>query len=141
MNIQRVMGTTCTLHVVHNAFHEGIKDLEHNVNQFSFDLHAWFKISPCKQEDFRNLVDGTDMSALKSLFLRHVSTRWLTLVPVLERILLRWDSAKEYFLTFLPDKEKKEYTNALPKNTRYFFIFMGFFCPKTTCKPGLWEIG
>ena len=44
-------------------------------------------------------------------------SRWLTLAPALERILKRWEDAKDYFLRYLPDK--KEYKKTLPNNKRY----------------------
>ena len=46
-----------------------------------------------------------------------LTQRWLTLCGVLERIVERWDDAKEYFLKYLP--EKKEYKKSLLKNSRY----------------------
>ena len=63
----------------------------------AFDLHAWFKCPPCKEEDFRELSDSTTIED-ESLFLCHVDTRWLTLCLVLERIVERLGDAKEYFL-------------------------------------------
>ena len=80
----------CTLHIMHNAFHIGIKVMSVNIEDLVYDLHAWFKISPCKEEDFRNLNE--EISIDESLFLKHVSTRWLTLSPALQRIQERWDS-------------------------------------------------
>ena len=74
----------CTLHIMHNAFHIGIKVMSVNIEDLVYDLHAWFKISPCKEEDFRNLNE--EISIDESLFLKHVSTRWLTLSPALQRI-------------------------------------------------------
>ena len=74
--------------------------------QLAFDLHAWFKLSPCKQEHFRSLSENTNINEA-SLFLRHVNSRWLTLVSALEKMIARWDDAKTYFLNYLP--AQKEY--------------------------------
>ena len=41
----------CTLHIFHKAFFKGIASLPLDVDQFAFDLHAWFKRRPCKKED------------------------------------------------------------------------------------------
>ena len=105
----------CTLHIVHNAFHKGIVSLD-QVEQLAFDLHAWVKQSPCKIEDFAKPAESTNLEDV-SLFLRYVSTRWLTLSPALERIINRWDDAKKYFLDYLP--RQQEYKRHLPKNKRY----------------------
>ena len=50
---------SCTIHVVHNAFHKGIVGLHQDVEGLAHDLHAWFKHSPSKEEDFRELSDST----------------------------------------------------------------------------------
>ena len=89
------------------------------MEQLAFDLHAWFKQSPCKIEDFAKLAESTNLEDV-SLFLLHVSTRWLTLSPALERIINRWDDAKKYFLDYLP--RQQEYKRHLPKNKRYQHI-------------------
>ena len=52
---------TCTLRIVHNAFQKGINEYGQDSEQLSFDFHAWFRISPCKQEDFRNLSDDLNI--------------------------------------------------------------------------------
>ena len=91
----------CCLHVVHNAFHKGIAAMPYDIEQLPYNLHAWFKNAPCKEEDFRALADDTILED-ESLFMRHISTRWLTLAPALKRIISRWDNAKQYFLTYLP---------------------------------------
>ena len=41
----------------------------------------------------------------KALFYRHGETRWLTLVPALEKVLERGEVSKEYFLEYLPKQE------------------------------------
>ena len=107
---------TCTLHIVHNAFQKGINEYGQDSEQLSFDFHAWFRISPCKQEDFRNLSNDLNIDE-EALFLRHVDSRWLTLAPALERVLKRWEDAKEYFLQYIPSK--KEYKKTLSNNKRY----------------------
>ena len=104
------------------GYHKGIKEMSANIEDLVYDLHAWFKNSPCKEEDFRSLNE--EISIDESLFLKHVSTRWLTLSPALKRILDRWDSCKHYFVTYLPTV--KEYKNTLPKNARYQRILKHF---------------
>ena len=106
----------CNIHMVHNAFRKGIDVYGEEAEKLCFDLHAWFKIAPCKEEDFRTLSDNIFIDD-ESLFLRHINARWLTLVPALERVLVRWEDAKKYFVAFLPFN--KEYKRHLPKNERF----------------------
>ena len=108
----------CTLHIIHKAFFKGIASLPLDVDQFAFDLHVCFKAQPCKKEDFLLLAKGCDLSiCYKTLFLRHVNSRWLTLTPALQRILERWENARNYFLVFLAIDKKKKKDSA--KNDRY----------------------
>ena len=46
-----------------------------------------------------------------------MDSRWLTLAPALEKVLKRWEDAKEYFLQYIPSK--KEYKQTLSNNKRY----------------------
>ena len=80
----------CNLQKCHNAFHKGRdKDSEN----LTFELQAWFKISPCRREDFLQVAFKLQsmeyFSKNKALFYRHVETRWLTLVPAMEKVLER----------------------------------------------------
>ena len=53
---------TCSIHIVTNAFLEGIKCLKGNVNvdQFAIDLHFLFKLSGARREDYRGVSELTD---------------------------------------------------------------------------------
>ena len=53
---------TCSIHIVTNAFLEGIKCLKDNVNvdQFAIDLHFFFKLSGARREDYRGVPELTD---------------------------------------------------------------------------------
>ena len=52
-----------------------------------------------------------------ALFYRHVETRWLTLVPALEKVLERREVSKEYFLEYLP--KQKSFKKVAANNERY----------------------
>ena len=43
---------SCNLHKCHNGFHKGIIVYGKESESLAFDLHSWFKFSPCKREDF-----------------------------------------------------------------------------------------
>ena len=91
--------------------------LGEDVTALVFDLHAWFKNHPCKQEDFVKVAECCIENKNEALFVQHVITQWLTLTPTLRRILERWSAAKTYFLEFLP--QQNDYKQTLKKNERY----------------------
>ena len=110
----------CCLHKCHNRYHKGILLYGHDVENLAFDLHSWFKIAPCKREDFmavaaelQDRVVFQVFACNEALFYRHVETRWLTLVPSLQNIEERWVQSKQYFLVYLPTCKKFETTTEL----------------------------
>ena len=46
--------------------------------------------------EFRYEIVFAVFNKKDSLFYRHVETRWLTLVPALEKVEERWNDAKKY---------------------------------------------
>ena len=112
--------TTCYLHIVHNAFCKGLNLYGEKSGELVFNMHYWFKYAPCKCEDFLKLEQEMDMEINQNLFLCHINSRWLTLLPTIERVLAQLPAAQKYFLDFLP--HKKEYEKTLSKNKRYIRI-------------------
>ena len=72
-------------------------------------MHYWFKYTPCKCEDFLKLEQEMNMEINQNLFLCHINSRWLTLLPAIERVLAQLLAAQKYFLDFLPHKKNKRY--------------------------------
>ena len=74
---------TCSLHIVNNAFLEGLKELKRviNLDEFAIDLHFFMKYSTAQREDYANIVSVTEITA--HFLLRHRTTRWLSLDKVL----------------------------------------------------------
>ena len=107
---------TCCLHLIHNAFHYGCVEYGSEVESLSLHLHGWFKIAPCKREDIAAISD--ELGESNPMFVRHVTSRWLTLVPALEKMEIHWNAAKKYFLEYLPSM-KTEFKNYTSKNERY----------------------
>ena len=111
--------TTCCLHIVHNAFCKGLNMYGEESEELAFDMNYWFINAPCKLEDFPKL-EQMDMEIHKSLFLRHINSRWLTLFAAFEIILSQLPAAQKYLVDFLP--HRKEYGKTLPENKRYMRI-------------------
>ena len=92
---------TCLLHKVHRSFKHRVKSLP--IDQFTVDLHGFFKFLSTRREDYKEMEDGTDFAA--DYALRHSSVRWLTLKFVLVRIIEQWENLRTYFLEFLPKQK------------------------------------
>lgn len=111
----------CNLHVIHNSFREGLKVYGETAEEFALDLFYFFKSSPCKREDFRNVQE--DLGFDEESFVRHIQCRWLTLLPALQRIARNWSAIEDYFLKKLPKQSVENKTQKLlEKNARYLRI-------------------
>ena len=74
------------------------------VDDLTVDIHSFFKISLARREDFKfiQLEEEVDTHT----FLRHVPSRWLTLGPVVDRLIEQWEPLQKYF-TELANKDPK----------------------------------
>lgn len=95
---------TCNLHTVHNAFLRGLEEFGETGTDLVTDVYQFFKKYPSRWEDFENVQNK--VGSPKHRFLKHVSSRWLTLGSATQRLLEQWSSLEEYFFKFIPNKEK-----------------------------------
>ena len=71
---------SCSIHTIHNAFGKGLEKCGKEIEQLCMDLHALFKYSAARCEDFREVRIEMD-------FLQHTVVRWLSIGPAVKRIL------------------------------------------------------
>lgn len=90
----------CVLHVIHNSFKYGCNEFGQRAVNFTVDLFQWFHNYPAREEDYAHIQEELNLEELK--FLRHVESRWLSLVPAVQRILNQFDAIVKYFKDFLP---------------------------------------
>ena len=81
---------SCSLHVVHGAFHSGMLKTSWGMDGVLKALHNLFSDSPAQREDFIKLI-GTETFPL--LFFGH---RWLEKKQVAERTLEIWPHITTY---------------------------------------------
>ena len=108
----------CNVHVVHNGFKHALSEYGQHAEQLALDLFYWFKAHPTRKEDY--FKAQTDLGFDEQLFIRHVQSRWLTLIPALMRIVDNWEPIRSYFLKELPKVASAERTlRVLEKNETY----------------------
>jgi hypothetical protein len=96
---------TCSLHIVHNAFLKGLDKLGEKSSELVLLVYHFFDGWPSRWEDFEEIQGKKKVP--KHRFIKHASTRWLTILPALLRLLEQWDALKEYFLKHIPNQEKR----------------------------------
>ncbi|KAL3195697.1 hypothetical protein MRX96_001819 [Rhipicephalus microplus] len=84
----------CGLHKVHNAFAAGLDSFGAEVESLVTDVHYYFKFAT-RHADMKDLQRDLGVPQLE--FLRHVSSRWLTLLPSVERVLKSYDALTAFF--------------------------------------------
>ena len=81
---------SCTLHAVHNAFGKGIEQYGKDIDNLCVDLHTLFKYSAARREDYKDTQIEFELP--EHAFQQHTEVRWLSLGPVLKRILEQRDA-------------------------------------------------
>ena len=99
----------CCLHKVYNGYHKEILVYGTEVENLTFDLNSWFKVALCEHEDFMQVAAGLQNKEIfqvfshnEALFYRQTETRWVTLVPSLQKVKERLEQCKEYYLVYIP---------------------------------------
>ena len=89
-----------------------------DAESLTFDMFQFFKQQPVRREDFGDLQLEYDIDT--SLVLRHVPSRWLTLLPAMERVLKNWSVSVDYFTEQLANSiNNKSQKKNLETNERY----------------------
>ncbi|KAH7946221.1 hypothetical protein HPB49_021545 [Dermacentor silvarum] len=84
----------CGLHKVHNAFAAVLESFCHELECIITDIHQYFKYAT-RQADIKDLQQKLGLPQLE--FLRHISSRWLTLHPSIQRVLGLYNALKVFF--------------------------------------------
>ena len=69
---------SCCLHKVHNGYHKGILVYGTEIENLLFDLHSWFKIAPCKREDFMQVAAELQDKEIFKFF--HIMKHFFTFI-------------------------------------------------------------
>lgn len=103
---------TCSIHSIHNAFLKGLNNFGSEVSELLVSIKYFFKDNPSRWSDFTNIQSKLKIE--HHHFIKHVSTRWLTIGPAAKRLIEQWPSVKEYFLKYVPTK-----CHYIEKTTKY----------------------
>lgn len=97
----------CTIHVVSNSFRKAIEHYGKALEDLIINLYYFFKSSSARREDFEKVQN--DLGLDEQLhFIRHVQTRWLTLIDALERLAARYEAAVQFFIHFIPSQPQNK---------------------------------
>ena len=101
----------CILHTVHKAFGKGLHKLLVDIDQMCLDVHALFKHSAARREDYEKLQYKFDVEIHQ--FQQHTEVRWLSLGPAITRLLEQWDVLLQFV------KYLAKYPKTAPRSVNY----------------------
>ena len=111
----------CICHLANLAVGAGIKQFPLLIEDLFVDVYFHFEKSCKRIEIFREFQDFTGVDFQK--ILKHCSTRWLSLLKCIQRILGQWPALQSYFSSH-EDVEKKGHVKICAKH--YFNCFNYF---------------
>ena len=95
---------TCEIHTAHNSFLKLCDCLSLDVSDFIIKIYYFFHKRDVRCETYETIEQ--DLNVPQHKFLKHISTRWLTLGPAAKRIEEQLPALSYYFLKYLPPKKK-----------------------------------
>lgn len=101
---------SCDIHIVHNGFKKGLDVYGKNVADLAINLHYFFDGEALRSEEYRSVQTKQGMAHHR--FIKHVPSRWLTLLDSAERIIEQQNATDEYFLKYIP-KSRPEVMNSI----------------------------
>ena len=107
---------SCSIHTIHNAFGKGLEKCGKEIEQLCMDLHALFKYSAARREDFREVQIEMDLDLTN--FLQHTVVRWLSIGPTVKRILEQWEAVTQFVTDLAKDPKK------LPRSINFKRVHM-----------------
>ena len=97
----RVYFMGCPCHIAHNAASNAAdflrKDTKFDVEELLIDIFFWFDKSTKRKSSLQEYCCFCDIEYRK--IIKHVSTRWLSLLTAIERVLKQFSGLKSYFMS------------------------------------------
>lgn len=92
-----INGIGCPAHICNNSIHFVMDHLSVDIDSIMFKIVKHFSIYTVRVEALKEFCDNADVDF--KVILSHSKTRWLSLFPVIERVLKMYQPLKSYFLS------------------------------------------
>lgn len=93
---REINGIGCAAHIVHNCVQHGVDNLPIDIEALVVKIYKHFHIYTVRVTKLKEFCEFADVEYQK--LLKHGNTRFLSLMPALERILLIFEGLKAFFL-------------------------------------------
>lgn len=92
-----LIGIGCPVHIVHNSSEKGINSLLFDIEAIAYKIHQHFSIYTARVESLKDFCEFVNVQYKEVL--SYGKTRFLSLFPVIDRILQLFPALKSYFLS------------------------------------------
>ncbi|XP_034248692.1 uncharacterized protein LOC117649763 [Thrips palmi] len=110
---------SCNVHILHNSFLSGLEVFGEEVSHLVIAIYEYFDGFPSRVEEYKKSQLETKVP--DHVFIKHVTSRWLTLSGAAERLLEQWPAVVHFFLTVIP-KSNSDSHKKIRETQRYKFI-------------------
>lgn len=94
---ENILPVGCNLHILHNTAKHATNILKIDIETVVIKIYNEFSSSTKKTAQLKEFFEWTETEWCE--LLRHVPTRWLTLIPAIERLLGSFEAIKAYFMS------------------------------------------
>lgn len=95
-NNKNLIKANCDYHIFHNTAKYALKTMKYDVETLVLKIYSEFLSGTCCTKELKDCFDFLDQSYFQVL--KHVSTSWLSLYKVTDRLLKNWSAITFYFL-------------------------------------------
>ncbi|KAK8758592.1 hypothetical protein V5799_003777 [Amblyomma americanum] len=93
----KILGIGCAAHIVHNTVQTAADCLPLDIEAVIVKIYSYFYIYTVRVESFKEFCDFASVEYQR--LLGYSKTRWLALMPAVERVLKLYPALKAYFLS------------------------------------------
>uniref|UniRef100_H3AKE4 DUF659 domain-containing protein n=1 Tax=Latimeria chalumnae TaxID=7897 RepID=H3AKE4_LATCH len=90
-----IVAANCLAHIVHNTMKYTVGKLNVDVENVILKAYSHFSVSAMRTEQLKEFCDFVEVEECN--LLSHVVTRWLSLLPAIDRLLKCWKPLTSYF--------------------------------------------
>lgn len=101
-----VYPVSCACHLAHLCAKKAAKELSMDVEQLVINLYYHFDKSSKRKELLKEYQEFCNVETRK--ILKHSSTRWLSLMKCVDRILRQYEALQSYFASCVEEKKAKK---------------------------------